>query len=289
MTIPLLSSSYFTGEILIQGVHGTTEASIANAYELQMFIAEYEEEYLRRLLGDSFYEEFAAGIAAEVSKWVALKEKIYTAKSYNQTVPVSFADITAAIEFEDVVPAGYILEYVVFDNSTGQDAQISCGSTAGGYDVFQSYGIQPNGLTSIPVGRALSMSAATSLFLNVAQHDDTFNGVSLDMYLVLSPLTSSVPVPTGASTVLFYSPAAQYVYFYYQRNAATQTGMNGESTPNQENATVGLNTSKMVRAWNKMSDKSEVIRQWIYDNPTDYPTFAWPMDGYLGKINTYGV
>jgi hypothetical protein len=254
-----------------------------------MFIAEYEEEYLRRLLGDDFYDEFAVGIAANVTKWIALKNKIYTAKTYNQTVPVSFSDIVADTTFTDCVPAGYILEYVVFDNSTGQSAVLSCGTSAGAYDVFQSWGINANGLTSIPVGKTLSLSVVKSLFVNDDQDGDTWNGANLDMYLVLSPLLSSVQVPTGASTVLLYSPAANYVYFYFQRNAMTQTGLNGESQPNQENHTVVLNTSKVIRAWNKMVEKSAVIRQWIIDNPTDYPTYEYIVPDYLTPLNVYGI
>jgi hypothetical protein len=89
--------------------------------------------------------------------------------------------------------------------------------------------------------------------------------------------------------VLLYSPAANYVYFYFQRNAITQTGLNGESQPNQENHTVVLNTSKVIRAWNKMVEKSAAIRQWIIDNPTDYPTYEYIVPDYLTPLNVYGI
>ena len=287
MTIPLLSSAYFTGDILIQGLQGSTDASIANVYELQMFINAYEEEFLRRLLG-SMYEDFAAGIAAGTSKWLTLKDKIYTAKAYNQTVPTSYLGISDEAEFADAVPAGYILEYVVFDNK-GPAAVLSMGTGEGLCDVFQSYGINAYAVTSVPVGKALSMSEVKSLFLNVSQDGDEFAGAVVDVYLVMSPLTVSSQAPSGVSVIQYFSPAANYVYFQFQKNAVTQTGLNGESQPNQENSTVVMNGGKMVRAWNKMVGQVETIRQWIIDNATDYPDFAFPDSDYLTKINVYGI
>lgn len=289
MNIPLLSPAYFTGELYIAGLNGSTDAAIANAYDLQWFINEYEEEYLRRLLGDDTYDEFAAGIIAGTSKWIALKEKIYTSKTYNQETPAAYNDITDDETFADAVAAGYLLEYVVFVNSTIYPAVLSMGTTAGGYDVFQSMGIQASGLTTIPVGKVLSLTDAVSLYLNHSQTGDEFNGASLSMYLILSPVSVSSPAPSSVPVLQLFSPAANFVYFFFQQNAVTATGLNGESQPNQENSNVVLNSRKMIRAWNKMVYKSKEIRQWIEDNSTTYPDYTPVTEDFLTPLNDYGA
>jgi hypothetical protein len=78
--IPFLTTSYFVGDLLIPNLTTTTAAGTANIAELQWFIDVYEIKFLKYLLGEDLYTEFAAGIAIGVplAKWTALKNKIYT-------------------------------------------------------------------------------------------------------------------------------------------------------------------------------------------------------------------
>jgi hypothetical protein len=78
--IPFLTSSYFVGELLIPNLTTATAAGTANIAELQWFIDTYEVQFLKYLMGEDLYTEFAAGIALTVpdAKWTALKAKIYT-------------------------------------------------------------------------------------------------------------------------------------------------------------------------------------------------------------------
>lgn len=54
------------------------------------------------------------------------------------------------------------------------------------------------------------------------------------------------------------SPIANYVYFKYMKNAASQTTSMGEKIGAAENATHVHNNEKMISAWNEMCD-------WVYD------------------------
>ena len=76
-----LTSSYFVGELEIPNITGTTNPEVANFTNLMNFILKYEKEFLKRLLGDDFYDEFVAGVEAEESKWTDLYDQIYTTET----------------------------------------------------------------------------------------------------------------------------------------------------------------------------------------------------------------
>lgn len=59
------------------------------------------------------------------------------------------------------------------------------------------------------------------------------------------------------------SPIANYVYYFYMRNNVTQTTGIGEGKGKAENATIGINNDKMVRAWNEMSEYSKITIEWF--------------------------
>ena len=74
-----LSASYFVGEITIPNISGSTVIETANLLDLQIAISKYETYFLKWLLGEDFYDLYAAGIA-EVSpeaRWTALQNQIY--------------------------------------------------------------------------------------------------------------------------------------------------------------------------------------------------------------------
>jgi hypothetical protein len=86
-----LDRTYFTGELSIPmlstakgdktGVAALLEQGnqVMGEYSLEWFIARYEEEFLRKLLGDRLYEAYSEGIAAEtpLQIWSDLKSRIY--------------------------------------------------------------------------------------------------------------------------------------------------------------------------------------------------------------------
>jgi hypothetical protein len=114
MGIPFLTANYFVGELFMPNLTGTTAAGLANIVDLQWYIDTYEKEFLKYLLGDVLYMEFAAEIAVSVPlvKWTALKNKIYVVST--GTNPTYLSPATAYVFFY------YIRKHQSLTVSTGQ-------------------------------------------------------------------------------------------------------------------------------------------------------------------------
>lgn len=68
-----------------------------------------------------------------------------------------------------------------------------------------------------------------------------------------------------------------YVYYWFIRNKITLTTGTGEVKAKNENSTITFSGDKLVRAWNKMSNKAR-----LFDISTvDYPTYVRP---YWGRF-----
>ena len=74
----LINSSYFVGEYEIMNIAGSAPVVAGNVAKLNAFIAKYEPEFLRALLGSTMYDEFTAGLLINPipAKWSALSSKI---------------------------------------------------------------------------------------------------------------------------------------------------------------------------------------------------------------------
>ena len=75
------------------------------------------------------------------------------------------------------------------------------------------------------------------------------------------------------------SPAANYVYFFYQRREVTITMVNAEVKATHENFTSDSPNEKMITAWNEMVRMSAYIQDWIRQHITDYPEY------YTSKVS----
>ena len=84
----------------------------------------------------------------------------------------------------DVIPAGYAVEMVVFENTTNKNAQLSCGTTAAGNNVFSGEIIN-KGLSTISVNKTFSMSGFTSLYFNHTQDGDTWNNITANIFVII--------------------------------------------------------------------------------------------------------
>jgi hypothetical protein len=92
---------------------------------------------------------------------------------------------TADFSVANAVPAGQMVELIVFVNSVNNTASLSCGSTSGGSECFTSEGIRANGITTIAVNKTFSMTAATTLYIHHANTDDNWNAITTDVYIIL--------------------------------------------------------------------------------------------------------
>jgi len=82
------------------------------------------------------------------------------------------------------IPAGYMLESIVFVESAGNAATLDLGTSSGAEDVFEQQVIQASGITTVVINKTFSMLARQTLYLN----DDgagTWNSASLTAILLM--------------------------------------------------------------------------------------------------------
>lgn len=95
----ILDATYFQGELSLPGIRRdevpagivaaiTTEVGVNS---LEYFIAKYEPEFLKKLLGKTLYEAFSAGMKEDPiqDKWDELKKALYWAEGKFQFAPAA--------------------------------------------------------------------------------------------------------------------------------------------------------------------------------------------------------
>ena len=95
-------------------------------------------------------------------------------EKYRHTVAMT--DDTA---WADIIPAGYELEKIVFEESAGNAATLDFGTTSGASDIFKNKVIAASTITTVVLNKAFSMSATQSLFLNDDDAGSSWNSGSL--------------------------------------------------------------------------------------------------------------
>ena len=114
----------------------------------------------------------------------------YIVRIPNDSAPVNTQSTTVLIASEDtiassMVPPGYTLSHLIFDNATDSDAQISAGTNTNLIDIISSETILANSLTTIILGRTFSMTDFQSIYFNHAGPGDTWGSATLTIYAVI--------------------------------------------------------------------------------------------------------
>ena len=278
-----LTTDYFNGEIGIPNLIDATDSGFIKT-ELNQFIAKFEPEFMKKLLGRSLYADFLAGISTVPldDKWTSLYNQIFygvDVAGEMSTTPRLISDVDAPVDV--VITKGTLLEYIVVVNKTANVGQLS-GILSDDQVAFGSWGINAmNSITTIPVNKCFSITDDLTLTIGTQGDGDTFNGLTADIYLVCADLLASNP--TGMPVL--QSPAANYVYFKYAGYKRTTTTNAGEAQAKLQNAEAVIDNSKMERAWDRMYEMITEFREWINDNLDDYPGYMdvfYPEGTYIG-------
>lgn len=131
-----------------------------------------------------------------------LDARVYTAVNGNYVILK--ANITDDDTWTDVVPAGYMLVYAIFEEKAGNTAVLDLGTSAGGNEVFLGNTITANELTTIVIQRTFSLTAATTLYLNDDDAGSGWNGATVDVYLVMQCIIPGAAAITGHTVVVEY-------------------------------------------------------------------------------------
>ena len=78
----------------------------------------------------------------------------------------------------------------------------------------------------------------------------------------------------------YFSPAANYVYYWICRRGRTQTSMNGEVRGLSDFTEVAADTNKLVKVWNDMLPMVARVRGFVMDHGEDYIPYS---DGLMCK------
>jgi hypothetical protein len=93
--------------------------------------------------------------------------------------------LTNDYAWADAIPAGYILEEMIFDETAGKTAQLSAGTSANGTNIFSQAGITEGALTVIKVDKAYSKTTAKTIYIHHSGDGDTWNGATITVYAIL--------------------------------------------------------------------------------------------------------
>jgi hypothetical protein len=109
------------------------------------------------------------------------------------------ANVNADKTLTNIVPAGYMLTYVVFLEKAGTSPILDLGITPGGNEVFINQALVSSDLTTIVIQRVFSLSATTTLYLNDDDAGSNWNGSTVDAYFVMTPI---IPGTAGGVVVM---------------------------------------------------------------------------------------
>lgn len=87
------------------------------------------------------------------------------------------------------------------------------------------------------------------------------------------------------------SPIANYVYWHWIKDQTTQTVGLGEVASKSENAQLVSPATKMVRAWNEMSEWVQELYHFMQTSYATYPEWQFGDSNFskFRKTNTFGI
>lgn len=233
----LIDRTYFVGEL---NIPNTNQAAIGSAVDL--FIEQYEDQFLNEVLGYTLYKALKAGlqVVPVAQKWTDLIEGVEYVDLANKTrkwkglvtqPPTVLNALDALNPIDVVVGRGQQYDPVAATNSTTIPAAL----------VGKSFIFEKRGVGKLIAGEYSVAGNTLTLIGSQFAVDDVYTYKSA---------TLAINTSTGTNKK---SLIAAYVYYWYMRNNWTNTATTGEGKPQNENMATASPALKMVRAWNEMS------------------------------------
>lgn len=266
-----IDASYFFGDLLI-----AQKSDSAVAGNLNWFIDEHEPRLLADLLGYDLYQAYAAGITAgtPLTKWTELRDGVaYTNRSGISTKwpglrfsssGTSMAPITDIVRFLDPVqfkigdggtltPAAGTIRYTnpILENIEKERLEI----------FRNEYGI-----------------LFPDLHFTKVTADDFFELIAPDQFGADEEFTLKITIEQNAAATISAgakkSLIANYIYWLWMANEASNTTGTGEKITANQNAVTASPASKMIRAWNQMVDWNKELIEFLLTKYDVYPEFV---------------
>jgi len=106
--------------------------------------------------------------------------------NFQTVTQVVHSTITEDTLIDDLIPANYMLEAIVFENTTANEAILDAGTTDGGNDIFSGQTITASTITTIVINKVFSLSIATDFDINDTQSGSDWNSASVNMTFILA-------------------------------------------------------------------------------------------------------
>lgn len=102
----------------------------------------------------------------------------------NNNNSITFTNISADHTFTNVIPAGKVIQMIVINNKTANEAQLSMGTYPGSIIIFGSEAISANNTTFAHVNLVYNQVDPMSVNLHHGGFGDAWNGANLDITFV---------------------------------------------------------------------------------------------------------
>lgn len=129
--------------------------------------------------GTKVYVPMELTFTASYDEWAG---RWFDAKAVLSYTTITIVDVTD--DFNVIIPLGYLVEFVVFENLTANTAQISCGTSATSFECFQSEAIGTN-ITTVLVNSGFSMTVGTVIYFHHTGTGDSWNSVTANLHICL--------------------------------------------------------------------------------------------------------
>lgn len=253
--MPLIDRSYFVDELNIPKTDETPVQEFLDA-----LIQKRETELLKDILSYPLYKAFLAGLAADVV------DPIWT----NLLMGCEYTDRFNRLQYW----IGLVSAPPVLINATDEATKRSYVAIQADVDS-----------QTIPVpdtfaGRTWTLSKRPIGDLRIDEYDVSDDGLHVAF---------TTPVALN-DTYFFYcndlsleqstgdikrSLIANYVYYWFWRNAVSQSTGVGEIVTQNENSIINGSHVKMQRAWNEMTDQIYELIDFLDSNRTIYTEWKW--------------
>jgi|SRR6185437_9473459 len=280
-----IDASYFVGELSLPN---TDEAAVAE--RLTLFISKYEPRFLQMLFGYPLYKAFVAGMAVTPTPDQRFLDILY-GKEYTDfqgrlqkwkgiivtDSPIFTISGNLAYKKPVYVTAGTTPGFVPNTNTATLDGTNGTDDWRGWTpihfrdgspiypDVDYSWDIDTGVLTLLTDGDV--WETGEKIFSQFDQRTDSINSVDV----------------TGSESCI-----ANYVYYQYKRNYATQTTDFGEVVTQAENSRNASPRKKLASAWNEMHEWvkqfCEFMEATTNADPTIYPEWTLADEHHALKV-----
>jgi hypothetical protein len=272
----IIDSTYFTGKLNLPQTGNTDGLN-----EVNQFIEIYEPEYLKKALGYSLWKAFTAGIAGSgpvEQRWLDLLEgKEFTYGNALCNWP-GFAPLTEGGSYS-----------INADNVE----ELTAGG-AGTYDPVAGSAVMTLPPEFIPWDSTYAIYIRGTGRLKTTEYsviDDQLtllDGLQFNSGTVVF-LEKGPRLLIVSGALLKQSPIANYIYFRFVENKASDTTLIGTVVSETDNNRTVSPYYKLTDAWNKMCDINNTLWLFLYANKDDYPEWQeYGTTGVIGWVNPFG-